>query len=51
MSKRRCFTLLGALVLLALFMANLLIGSVDIPFQEAMATLRGDESVREVTRA
>lgn len=50
MNKRMLFTLLGALALLALFMANLLIGSVDIPFQEAMATLRGDESVRESWR-
>ena len=50
MNKRILFTLLGTLTLLALFMANLLIGSVDIPFQEAMATLRGDESVRESWR-
>ena len=35
---------------MVLFMGNLLIGSVDIPFQEAMATLRGDESVRESWR-
>lgn len=50
MNKRILFTLLGTLTLLALFMANLLIGSVDIPFQEAMATLRGDENVRESWR-
>lgn len=46
MCRNGLLFLLGGLVAIALFAANLLIGSVDIPANEVLAALRGDEVSR-----